>query len=81
MERQIRSFENHSHAIVKVRWLYQAKGHLFMAENIDDIIYFADPQTGDCDVSWYFQQIDPNFVKIMRTDYVRFTDLVRQCCG
>jgi len=52
-----------------------------MAENIDDIIYFADPQTGDCDVSWYFQQIDPNFVKIMRTDYVRFTDLVRQCCG
>ena len=80
IERQMRLFGNHSRAIVKVRWPHRAKGHLFMAENIEDVIYFVDPQTGDDDVSWYFQYIDPNYVAIMRTDCVRFTGLVRQCC-
>ena len=77
---QMHLFGNHSRAIVKFNWLHRVKGHLFMAENIDDAIYFAGPQTGDDDVSRYFQHIDPNRVVIMRTDCARLTGLARQCC-
>ena len=81
VERQMHLFGNHSRAIVKVNWLHRIRGHLFVAENIDDAIYFVDPQTGDDDVSRYFQHIDPNRVVIMRTDCARLTGLARQCCG
>lgn len=81
VERQMRLFGNRSRAVVKVSWLHRSKGHLFMAENIDDAIYFVDPQTGDDDVSRYFQHIDPNRVVLMRTDCARLTELVGQCCG
>ena len=81
VERQMHLFGNHSRAIVKVNWLHRIKGHLFMAENIDDAIYFVDPQTGDGNVSRYFQHIDPNRVVIMRTDCARLTRLAQQCCG
>lgn len=80
IEHQMHLFGNHSRAIIKVNWLHRINGHLFMAENIDDIIYFVDPQTGDDDVSRYFQQIDPTRVVIMRTDCARLTGLVQQCC-
>lgn len=80
IERQMRRYGNHSRAIVKINWLYQPQGHLFIVENIDDMIYFIDPQTGDCDVSRYFQYIDPARVIIMRSDCVKLTDLVKQCC-
>ena len=69
-----------SRAIVKVNWLHQARGHLFVTKNIDDVIYFADPQTGDADASRYFQRIDPGCAAIMRTDCVKFTSLVQMCC-
>lgn len=81
VEHQMHLFGNHSRAIVKVSWLHRIKGHLFMAENIDDAIYFVDPQTGDDDVSRYFQHIEPNRVVIMRTDCARLTRLAQQCCG
>ena len=80
IEVQMHLYGNHSRAIVKVNWLHRAKGHLFITENIDDAIYFVDLQTGDDDVSWYFQYIDPNRVVIMRTDCARLTGLALQCC-
>lgn len=80
IEHQMQLFGNHSRAIVRVTWKHRITGHLFIAENIDNVIYFADPQTGDDDVSWYFPYIDPNRVLLMRTDCVKLTGLVRQCC-
>lgn len=76
---QMHLYGNHSRAIVKVNWPRRAKGHLFMTENIDDAIYFVDPQTGDDDARWYFQYVDTNCVVIMRTDCARLTGLARQC--
>ena len=81
VECQMHRFGNRSRAIVKVNWLHRAKGHLFVAENIDDVIYFVDPQTGENDVSRYFQYVDPNRVAMMRIDCVKFTGLVWQCCS
>ena len=80
VERKMRLFGNHSRAIVKVNWLHRPKGHLFIAENIDDTIYFVDPQTGDGDVRRYFRGIDPGRAVLMRIDCVGLTELARQCC-
>ena len=43
VELQMRRFGNHSRAIVKVNWVHRWKGHLFIAENIDDAFYFCRP--------------------------------------
>ena len=77
---QMRLYGNHSRAIVRVAWLHRPNGHLFVAENLDDTVYFVDPQRGDPDVRWYFRQADPRRVALMRTDCVRFTPLVQACC-
>ena len=77
---QMQIFGNHSRAIIKVNWLHSPKGHLFIAENVDDVVYFVDPQTGEDDVRWYFRQVDPARVALMRIDCVRFTELVQACC-
>lgn len=77
---QMRIYGNHSRAIIKVNWRHKPKGHLFIAENIDDEVYFVDPQTGEEDVRWYFQQINPHHVSLMRIDCIRFTELVQACC-
>lgn len=80
IEWQMRLFGDRSRAVVKVSWKQRGTGHLFMVENIDDAIYFVDPQTGDDDVGWYFPYIDPNRVMILRTDCVQLTGLVWRCC-
>lgn len=68
-----------SRAIVKVDWLMKNKGHLFIAENQNDVIYFVDTQTGSLDVAWYFRYINPYSVVVMRTDQADFTELVHLC--
>ena len=79
IEALMKSYGDKSRAIVKVDWLMQNKGHLFIAENQNDIIYFVDPQTGSLDVAWYFSYINPKSVFIMRTDQTPFTELVNLC--
>lgn len=79
VETLMRSYGDSSRAIVKVDWLMQRRGHLFMAENRKGVIYFVDPQTGSLDVAWYFSCINPHSVVVMRTDQAIFTDLIEQC--
>lgn len=75
----MKAYGDRSRAIVKVDWLAGNKGHLFIAENRNDAIYFVDPQTGSLDVAWYFSYINPHSVVVMRTDQTDFTELVKQC--
>lgn len=75
----MRSYGDSSRAIVKVDWLMQRKGHLFIAENRKNTIYFVDPQTGELDVAWYFFYADPHSIVVMLTDQSDFTNLVLQC--
>lgn len=79
VEALMESYGDKSRAIVKVDWLMKNKGHLFIAENQNDIIYLVDPQTGSLDVTWYFNYINPNNVVIMRTDKTEFTELASLC--
>lgn len=79
IEALMKSYGDKSRAIVKVDWFMQNKGHLFIAENQNEVIYFVDPQTGSLDVAWYFHYINPRSVVLMRTDQADFTDLVNLC--
>lgn len=76
VEALMKSYGNKSRAIVKVDWFMRNKGHLFIAENQDDVIYYVDPQTGSLDAAWYFRYINPHSVVLMRTDQTNFTELV-----
>lgn len=79
VESLMKLYGNHGRAIIKVDWLMRNKGHLFMAENRDDMVFFIDPQTGSLDVAWYFSYVNPHTVVIMRTDQTEFTKLAEQC--
>lgn len=79
IEALMKSYGDKSRAIVKVDWFMQSKGHLFIAENQNGVVYFVDPQTGSLDVAWYFHYINPRSVVLMRTDQADFTDLVNLC--
>lgn len=75
----MKSYGDKSRAVVKVDWFMRNRGHLFIAENQDDVIYFVDPQTGSLDAAWYFRYINPHSVIVMRTDQTNFTELVNLC--
>lgn len=75
----MKSYGDKSRAVVKVDWFMRNRGHLFIAENQDDVIYFVDPQTGSLDAAWYFRYISPHSVIVMRTDQTNFTELVNLC--
>lgn len=79
VEALMKKYGNSSRAIVKVNWRMTRKGHLFMAENRNDVIYFVDPQTGELDVAWYFDYANPHSVVVMRTDKTDFTNLAVHC--
>lgn len=79
VEAIMRIYGDASRAIVKVDWIGQHKGHLFMAENRHGTVFFVDPKTGALDVSWYFFFASPRSVAVMRIDNTEFTELVMQC--
>lgn len=79
VEALMKSYGDKSRAVVNVDWFMRNRGHLFIAENQDDVIYFVDPQTGSLDAAWYFRYINPHSVIVMRTDQTNFTELVNLC--
>lgn len=68
-------------AEVRCDWIESAGGggHVFVAEVINGEVHFMDPQTGDTDCSWYFDDIEPGSVELVRTDNLQFTDKILEC--
>lgn len=67
-------------AIVRVQW-QSGGGHVFIAEQYHGNTIFLDPQSGDIDVSRYFNKgmIKPSKTRLLRIDDKAFTDLIEQC--
>lgn len=53
--------------IVYVDW-GDGRGHAFIAENINGVVHFMDPQTGEYNVERYFSSAVPGMTTIMRID-------------
>lgn len=76
---EMQSWGEGSRAIVAVDFQCGG-GHVFMAEYRKGIVHYSDPQNAKIDCKEYFNQVNTQTVKILRTDNCAFTERVRSCC-
>ena len=67
-------------AQVCLQWNNEMGGHTFMAEQRNGETCFVDPQTGETDVGWYFDEACPNSVTYCRTDRLMPSSKILNCC-
>lgn len=66
-------------AQIVVIWRGVPSGHTFIAENVGGEVRFIDPQTGDEDVSRYFNRVADNQTLFCRIDDLTPSDYILQC--
>ena len=66
-------------AQIVVVWRGVPSGHTFIAENVGGEVRFIDPQTGDEDVSRYFNRVADNQTLFCRIDDLTPSDYILQC--
>lgn len=66
-------------AQIVVVWRVVPSGHTFIAENVGGEVRFIDPQTGDEDVSRYFNRVADNQTLFCRIDDLIPSDYILQC--
>lgn len=78
IEHQMEEWGDGSRAIVRVRWKEDDSGHVFIAEQVDGNTRFIDPQSGEKDVTYYFDSgsIKPSRTRLLRTDKEDITELI-----
>jgi len=55
------------------------EAHVFIAENVNGVVRFVDPQSGDVDCERYFTKIISNTTMIARIDGLEPTKLIEEC--
>lgn len=66
-------------AQIVVVWRGVPSGHTFIAENVGGEVRFIDPQTGDENVSRYFNRVADNQTLFCRIDDLTPSDYILQC--
>lgn len=55
--------------------------HVFVAENRNGEIYFLDPQTGEIDVEYYFENVKNGLTQLLRIDNLKSNEQnIKWCC-
>ncbi len=80
IESMMTSYGDGARAIVRVQWR-GGGGHVFIAEQVNGVTQFIDPQSGERDCSYYFNagMIKPTSTRLLRIDDKSFTDLIEKC--
>ena len=80
IESMMTSYGDGARAIVRVQW-QGGGGHVFIAEQVNGVTQFIDPQSGERDCSYYFNagMIKPTSTRLLRIDDKSFTDLIEKC--
>ena len=80
IESMMSGYGDGARAIVRVQW-QGGGGHVFIAEQVNGVTRFIDPQTSKKDCSYYFNagMIKPASTRLLRIDNKDFTDLIEQC--
>ncbi len=55
-------------------------GHVFVAEQVDGETRFLDPQNGEVDASYYFDNVEAGSVQLCRTDNAKINYRIEECC-
>lgn len=74
----VQEFGDGARIEIYVQWKY-GSAHVFMCENVGGEIRFIDPQTGNLDVSRYFDEIKPSKTLYARLDQLEPTELIKEC--
>ena len=80
IQNSMKEFGDGSRAQVCVNWDGTDGGHTFVAEQIDGKTHFYDPQTGDMDVSGYFDRVAPGETTFCRIDNLQPSSRILDCC-
>lgn len=67
-------------AQIVVYWNNGAGGHTFIAEQIDGVTHFIDPQTGNRHCEDYFKDVVLGQTTFCRTDNIEFSINIIDCC-
>lgn len=67
-------------AQVVVIWDKVASGHTFIAEQRGEHTLFYDPQSGESEVSYYFEHVRQGSTKIVRVDKLLPSEYIEKCC-
>ena len=65
-------------AEIKVQW-DASSAHVFIAERVNGIVRFVDPQTGNINCESYFTMAINNATMISRIDNLEPTELIENC--
>lgn len=82
IENQMQEWGDGARAEIMVLWKGQkGNGHVFVAEQINGVTHFIDPQSGIDGVGWYFDDCDPAQIYICRTDDKNISEkYIKDCC-
>lgn len=69
-----------SRAQIVVTWNNTNSGHTFIAEQVYGKTQFIDPQTGESDVSYYFDSVADGKTKFCRIDNIEVSSKIIDCC-
>ncbi len=81
VESQMESWGDNCRAIVRVRWKPESSncGHVFIAERVNGVTRFIDPQNGAADARSHFPLALGREMYCMRIDNLPFSDRIHQC--
>ena len=66
---------------IYVAWADNDLAHVFVAENRNGEIRFLDPQTGELDVEYYFDNVKDGLTKLLRMDNLEPNGkIIKWCC-
>lgn len=69
MANQMASYGDGARAVVYVKWKGRNSAHVFIAEQIDGVTHFIDPQAGKTiDVDHYMSMASPKYTRMYRVD-------------
>ena len=80
IEKLMEQWGDGARAIVRVQWQGACSGHVFIAERVNGVTRFVDPQSNRSDCSEYFGVVEKDQTYCMRIDNRMFTDLIKECC-
>lgn len=80
MDAQMAAWGDGARAIVRVRWKGNKSGHVFMAEQINGVTHYIDPQPGRAiNIEHYMAQAIKGKTQLLRVDNATPTDLLEKC--
>lgn len=80
IESAMQNWGDGARAQVCVAWDKGDGGHTFMAEQRDGVTHFFDPQTGEENADWYFDEVRDGSVSFCRTDDLMPSSRILNCC-